>query len=201
LKILLIDNYDSFTYNIVEQLRQCQVENIVIVKNDEFEIEDALHFEKIIISPGPKTPKESGKIIPLLQAITTQSVLGICLGHQAIAEAFGADIYNLEKPYHGAQTQLKIIAPHFIFDNIKQPITVGLYHSWAVKWFENSNSLMITSISEQNIIMSLKHKILDIHGVQFHPESFMSEKGTEILKNWLLKEPLSLQGAKLLKGL
>jgi anthranilate synthase component II len=185
MKILLIDNYDSFTYNIVEHLRQCTNAEIVIVKNDEFEMDFALSFSKIIISPGPKIPSESGNILQLLKKISTQSLLGICLGHQAIAEAFGETIYNLQKPFHGAETELKIIKPHFIFDKIDEPIKVGLYHSWAVNNFSSNSVLEITSVSLENIIMSLKHKTLDIHGVQFHPESFISTQGKMILKNWV----------------
>lgn len=185
MKILIVDNYDSYTYNIVSCLQQLQIHDNTIVKNDAFAIEDALQFEHIIISPGPKTPLESGFVVPLLQRITTQNVLGICLGHQAIAVAFNAPIFNLTHIYHGASTQLQLIGNHSIFNNLAHPITVGLYHSWAVSFFQHHPDLEITSLSTQNIIMSLKHKYLNIHGVQFHPESFITKDGIAMFKNWL----------------
>jgi anthranilate synthase component II len=185
LKILLVDNYDSFTYNIVELLRNLSCADITIVKNDTFTIAEALQFTKIIISPGPKIPAESGLLLPLLQAITTQSVLGICLGHQAIAQAFGGSIYNLAKPYHGVQTVLQMQAEHGIFKNMVAPIQVGLYHSWAVSVLPADSDLQVTSTSTEQIIMSIKHKYLNIHGIQFHPESYMSKLGQKIVENWL----------------
>jgi anthranilate synthase component II len=185
LKILIIDNYDSFTFNIVEQLRQFNITEIVVAKNDEISIENALAYSKIIISPGPKIPAESGIIIPLVQSITTQSVLGICLGMQAIAEAFGGNIYNLPNPYHGAQTSLNLIEPHSIFDNLATPIIVGLYHSWAVQSFINNDTMQVTSVSADNIVMSIKHRYLNIDGIQFHPESYLTKQGNQFISNWL----------------
>ena len=188
MKLLLIDNYDSFTYNIVELLRQLKIDDISILKNNEVNIEQARQFDKIIISPGPATPSESGNIVDIIKALSpTHSILGICLGHQAIAEAFGGRLQNLPHPYHGYQTELQLLRPHKIFsfhtDNSK--IKVGLYHSWVVEKFPFPESLEITAISTENHIMSMKHKSFDVHGVQFHPESYMTDYGKEIIRGFL----------------
>jgi anthranilate synthase component 2 len=189
LKILLIDNYDSFTYNIVELLRQLNYPNPTILKNDEISIEHASEFDKIIISPGPATPSASGNIIDIIRALApTHAILGICLGHQAIAESLGAQLINLAHPYHGYQTEIKLCQTHYLFDGIcdsTSSMTVGLYHSWVVDEINFPAELEITSRSTENYIMSFKHKIYDVHGIQFHPESYMTLHGKELLANWL----------------
>jgi anthranilate synthase component 2 len=186
LKVLLIDNYDSFTFNIVEILRQLNVTDLLIVKNDEISVEAASHFDKIIISPGPATPQESGHILDIIQQLSpTKSILGICLGHQALAIAFGGTLQNLTRPFHGFSTQLKIIEAGFLFKNLPTEFQIGLYHSWMVEKETLPECLQITSLSSENIIMSIKHKTFDLEGIQFHPESYMTEYGKEILRNWL----------------
>lgn len=188
MKVLLIDNYDSFTYNIVEVLRQLNIKEISIVKNNEISVDQARQFDKIIISPGPATPSESGNILEIIEALApSHSILGICLGHQAIAEVFGGQLRNMSHPYHGYQTQLEILKPHkiFSFDEGIQKLKVGLYHSWVVEETNFPDSLEITSKSTEDHIMSFKHKTFDVHGVQFHPESYMTVFGKEIIAGFL----------------
>lgn len=193
MKVLLIDNYDSFTYNIVELLRCLHIRNFTVVKNDEISIDTARTFNKVIISPGPDLPAAAGNILSIIQALApTHSILGICLGHQAIAEAFGAVLKNEVVPYHGFQTSLQVVKRHRIFYGIHgeegdydQPLRVGLYHSWTVEENSLPSCLEVTSYSTEGNIMSLKHKAFDLHGVQFHPESYMTDFGKEILGNFL----------------
>lgn len=187
MKLLLIDNYDSFTYNIVEVLRSLAIDDISIFKNDELSVDVASSFDKIIISPGPATPQESGEILPIIHSLgPTHSILGICLGHQAIAECYGAELINMDKPLHGFQTQLDIASTHTLFEGIeKDELTVGLYHSWLVNPLSLPEILTVTSYSTEGHIMSIKHKEFDVHGVQFHPESYMTPLGKNIMKNFL----------------
>lgn len=190
LQILLIDNYDSFTFNIVEILRRLQCEHVTVVKNDQISIHDAKKFDKIIISPGPSIPTQSGNIIQIIQGLgPTHSILGICLGHQAIAEAFGAKLKNLPNPFHGFQTKLNQVLNDRVLNDLSENnakgITIGLYHSWVVDPFEFPSSLVVTSYSSENHIMSLRHIEFDIHGLQFHPESYMTPLGRKMIENWL----------------
>ena len=185
LQVLLIDNFDSFTYNIVGLLKQCNVKKITVVKNNQINFNEVNNFNKIIISPGPKIPEESGQILSVIkQFASTKSILGICLGHQAIAQAFGGKLYQIKKPLHGVQSQLQILQTHNIFNNTNNNI-VGLYHSWAVQEASISKDFLITSKSENDIVMSIKHKKFNLHGVQFHPESYITNHGLQMMKNWL----------------
>ncbi len=187
MKILLIDNFDSFTYNIVELLRCVQIDDLVIAKNN-ITVVEASQFDKIILSPGPATPSESGNMLNIVQSLgPTHSILGICLGHQAIAQVYGATLRNLEKPFHGYQTEVNLIAPHklFSFTPLKK-ITVGLYHSWVVTEADFPDCLTITSRSREGHIMSIRHRKYDVHGVQFHPESYMTTCGKDIIAAFLM---------------
>jgi anthranilate synthase component II len=182
---LLIDNYDSFTYNIVELLRSLDLQNITVVFNNQITVLQAAKYDKIIISPGPATPIESGNIIEIIQALSpTHSILGICLGHQAIAEAFGASLIQLALPHHGYQTEIEAHKPHRIFNEIEMPCKVGLYHSWMVDASHFPACLEITSFSNDGHIMSLQHKEYDVSGIQFHPESYMTKHGKQMLGNF-----------------
>ena len=189
MKILLIDNYDSFTHNIIGLLKQINATDITLVKNDGITIHEAALFDKIIISPGPATPTESGNILDIIKHLSaSHAILGICLGHQAIAEAFGGKLINETKPYHGFTTNIQLINAHHLFDHIltkNNMMQVGLYHSWSVDASTLPDCLIPTSISTENIIMSLKHKNYDVHGVQFHPESYMTIHGAQLIKNFL----------------
>jgi anthranilate synthase component II len=185
LQVLLIDNYDSFTYNIVEQLRRCGVSDVVIYKNDEISVKEALQYQHIIISPGPKVPAESGIIIELAKAITHQKLLGICLGHQAIAEAYGGVLYNLPIPYHGYKAKLLIETKCSILAGVSQQAEVGLYHSWAVKPWPIEVPLTRVATSTDDVVMACKHIDKHIYGVQFHTESYMTTCGDTIISNWL----------------
>lgn len=172
----------------MELLRQSGLSEFSVFKNDEIAIDEAKEFDKIIISPGPATPLESGNILEIISALSpTRSILGICLGHQAIAESFGAKLRNIEHPNHGFQTEIEIINEHkiFSFHQSVKKIKVGLYHSWVVDEKEFPGCLEITSVSVQNRIMSLKHKEFDVHGVQFHPESYMTDYGKEMMEQFL----------------
>lgn len=187
MNILLIDNYDSFTYNIVELLRQAQQYDVSVVKNDAITISEAALYDKIILSPGPATPSEAGNMKAIIQALApTHSILGICLGHQAIAEVFGARLRNLEKPFHGFRTTLQILNNHQIFKGLaSSSIQIGLYHSWVVDEQNFPTCLEITSRSNEQHIMSLKHTTYDVHGIQFHPESYMTDFGLLMIENFL----------------
>lgn len=186
--LLIIDNYDSFTYNIVHALRSLGVESDVR-RNDKITVEDAMHYPSIIISPGPGIPAEAG-IVPELLKKTAQGgnkILGVCLGHQAIGEAFGAKLVNLPKVYHGLQTPITVLDQDDpIFAGLPETLLVGRYHSWAVdpKGFPH-NILRITATDGAGNIMALRHTTLPIFGLQFHPESVLTPQGNQMLENWL----------------
>lgn len=196
MNVLLIDNYDSFTYNIVELLRQLNFKEITICKNDEISSNEASHYDRIILSPGPATPMESGHLMEIIRDLSpTHSLLGICLGHQAIAQSFGASLKNEPVPYHGFKSELQQIAEHKIFQGLPlpsshltsniSPFAIGLYHSWTVDEINFPSSLEITSKSKEGNIMSIRHRTYDIHGLQFHPESYMTDYGKEMVRNFL----------------
>lgn len=185
--ILLLDNYDSFTYNIIQLLHSLGKYEVDVVKNDKIDLNKLEKYTHIILSPGPATPLESGMIMQLIEKTYLHlPILGICLGHQAIAYFFGAYLYKLETPLHGKKIQVSILDNKKIFCKIYKPtLEVGLYHSWAVSNQQFPHSLEISAVSNDGIIMAISHKELNIFGVQFHPESFMSENGKEILEAFL----------------
>lgn len=185
MKVLLFDNYDSFTYNIAHALRELGI-NPDVVRNDKIDIDDVSKYDKIIISPGPGIPSESGLLPQLLERYAAvKPILGVCLGHQAIGEHFGARLHNLSDVYHGVQTPVKVIADDYIFEGLGDTFRVGRYHSWVVDTTGFPSCLEVTSVSNDGAIMSLRHKVYDIHGVQFHPESVLTPEGLKIIKNWL----------------
>ena len=185
-KILVIDNYDSFTYNLVHYLEDLNCE-VTVYRNDEFDIDEIASFEKILLSPGPGIPDEAG----LLKAVITKyaptkSILGVCLGQQAIGEVFGGSLINLDKVYHGVATKItQAVTNESLFIGLPNDFEVGRYHSWVVATHEFPAVLEITSTDDNGEIMSLRHKTLDVKGVQFHPESVLTPLGKQILKNWV----------------
>ena len=184
-KILVIDNYDSFTYNLVHYLEDLDCE-VTVYRNDEFEIKELEIFDKIILSPGPGIPNEAGLLKEVIQTYAnTKSILGICLGLQAIGEVFGGTLINLEKVYHGVASKITIIENDTIFSNLPNEIEVGRYHSWVISNDNFPQNLIITSVDENKQIMSVKHSVYDVRGVQFHPESILTPDGKRILENWL----------------
>lgn len=184
MKIIVIDNYDSFTYNLVHYLEELG-SKVTVKRNDEVEIKEIEEFDKIVLSPGPGVPNEAGLLKEIISFYSgSKSILGVCLGHQAIAEVFGADLINLKKVYHGVATNINIIKEDPIFKNLPNPLKVGRYHSWVVKE-PLPDELEVLALDENGQIMALKHKSLDIRGVQFHPESILTESGKSLLKNWL----------------
>jgi len=186
MKIAVIDNYDSFTYNLVHYLEDLSA-TVTVFRNDELEMEELESFEKILLSPGPGIPDEAGLLKPIIaQYAATKSILGVCLGQQAIGEVFGGSLINLDKVYHGVASKVTpIVTDEPLFNNLPTPFEAGRYHSWVVNTADFPEVLEITSTDENGQIMSLRHKTLDVKGVQFHPESVLTPQGKTILKNWL----------------
>ncbi|MEO7264932.1 MAG: aminodeoxychorismate/anthranilate synthase component II [Ferruginibacter sp.] len=186
-KILVFDNYDSFTYNLVHLIEKILHLKVDVYRNDEIELSKIKKYDKIVLSPGPGIPVEAGLLIPLIKEYSaTKPILGICLGHQAIAEAFGGTLINLDTVYHGVATPVKIIEPgQKIFDGLPQTINVGRYHSWIADKATLPESLVVTSEDDNGLIMAMKHKTFDVTGLQFHPESVLTPDGEIIIRNWL----------------
>lgn len=183
-KILVIDNYDSFTYNLVHYLEDLDCE-VTVKRNDQLTLDEVDAFDKIVLSPGPGIPDEAGLLKDIIAKYApTKSIFGVCLGQQAIAEVFGGSLINLEKVYHGIATKIKITKEDILFEGMPNEIEVGRYHSWVVK-SELPEVLEATSFDENGQVMSLRHKEYDVCAVQFHPESVLTPDGKKILENWL----------------
>ena len=188
MKILVFDNYDSFTYNLVQLIKEIAVDaKVEVFRNDEITLEAVKAYDKILLSPGPGIPSESGLLLPLIKEYApSKSIFGVCLGQQAIAEVFGGSLVNLEKVHHGVASTITIIAPDEpLFHNLETTVEVGRYHSWVVNPADFPEVLEITSVDANNQIMSLRHRNFDVRGVQFHPESLLTPYGKQILENWL----------------
>jgi anthranilate synthase component II len=186
MKILIIDNYDSFTYNLVHLVRTVGDNEPVVLRNDCFAMEDVATFDKIILSPGPGIPQDAGLMMQLLENFSSEkSILGICLGHQAIGCLFGAKLTNMKNVVHGKATSIKLLAPDNIFEGLGNNFQAGRYHSWVVDNEEFPAELDITAVDPDGFIMAMKHKAFDVKGVQFHPESIMTPCGEKIIQNWL----------------
>ena len=185
MKTVIIDNYDSFTYNLAHLVKELGAE-VDVLRNDKFELEELEKYDKIILSPGPGIPEEA---VLLLEVIRTYAgrkpILGVCLGEQAIGQAFGGKLTNLSEVFHGIQTNVKIKNKDYIFSGLPTEIPVGRYHSWVVDTEEFPEELVITAISSEGQIMALKHREYDVHGIQFHPESVLTPDGKQIVGNWL----------------
>ena len=188
MKILVFDNYDSFTYNLVQMIREITKGNVDVFRNDEIPLEDIKGYDKILLSPGPGIPSESGLLLPLIKEYAaTKSIFGVCLGQQAIAEAFGGSLSNLSKVYHGIATPVHASAVSSLFEGMPNTFNVGRYHSWVVNENDLPSELIITSKDDDGYIMSLEHKTYDVKGVQYHPESVLTPDGAKIISNWLKK--------------
>ncbi|MDL1913228.1 MAG: aminodeoxychorismate/anthranilate synthase component II [Bergeyella sp.] len=186
MRILVLDNYDSFTYNLVQMIEEVSKEKTEVYRNDEISLEEVNNYDKIILSPGPGIPEEAGILLKLIKTYAhKKSIFGVCLGLQAITEAFGGELINLSEIYHGVATEARIIKEHSIFRGLGKTMEVGRYHSWAAKRKNFPEDLEITSLDPNGIIMSLKHKNFDVHGVQFHPESILTPEGKRIVANFL----------------
>ncbi|UPQ75893.1 anthranilate synthase component II [Chryseobacterium nepalense] len=187
-KVLVFDNYDSFTYNLVQMIERILQIKVDVVKNDEITLEEIDQYDKIVLSPGPGIPEEAGILLELIKKYaSTKSILGVCLGQQAIAEAFGGSLINLSEIFHGVATSAEIIKQETkIFKDLNSGMEVGRYHSWVVNPKDFPEELEITAVDKDGMIMALQHKTYDVHGVQFHPESILTPEGEVIIRNFLL---------------
>lgn len=192
MKLLVFDNYDSFTYNLVHLVEKILGAKVTVFRNDQIDLDVVNEFDKIILSPGPGIPSEAGLLLPLIKAYAPKkSILGVCLGHQAIGEAFGGKLINLTTVYHGLATPIQLVSTgskqqtNDIFQGFENELIVGRYHSWVVSDEGFPNELEITARDHNNYIMALRHKTYDVQGVQFHPESVLTPEGEKILRNWL----------------
>lgn len=190
-RILVFDNYDSFTYNLVHLVEKITGEKADVYRNNQVALKDISVYDKIILSPGPGIPEEAGLLLPLIKEYaSSKSILGVCLGHQAIAEAFGGKLTNLSTVFHGVSTPIKIISNSSrggtgILEGLPETIEVGRYHSWIVSDEDFPAELEVTARDDNGYIMGLQHKKFDVQGVQFHPESVLTPDGEKILRNWL----------------
>ena len=194
-KILVFDNYDSFTYNLVHAVKKLGYTNIEVHRNDQITLEEIERFDKIILSPGPGVPSESGILLDVIRTYApTKSILGVCLGEQAIAEAFGGTLINLTDVHHGVSSQVNVLAEGVLFNGLAKQLEVGRYHSWAAEKSTLPECLTITAVDNEGMIMALQHKNYDVRGVQFHPESVLTPTGEQMLKNWLEIAPQPPKG-------
>ena len=185
MKTVIIDNYDSFTYNLAHLVKELGTE-VDVLRNDKFELEELEKYDKIILSPGPGIPEEAGLLLEVIRTYAGRKpILGVCLGEQAIGQAFGGKLTNLSEVFHGIQTNVKIKNKDYIFSGLPTEIPVGRYHSWVVDTDGFPEELVITAISPEGQIMALRHRKYDVHGIQFHPESVLTPDGKQIVGNWL----------------
>lgn len=185
MKVVIIDNYDSFTYNLSHLVKELRAE-VTVLRNDQFRLEDLEAYSKIILSPGPGIPSEAGLLLDVIRTYAGRKpILGVCLGHQAIGEAFGAKLENLSDVFHGVATPCHIIDEDPIFSGIPRDITIGRYHSWVVSREGLPDCLEVTAVSDEGQIMALRHRELNVRGIQFHPESVLTPDGKKMLQNWM----------------
>ena len=179
--VVIIDNYDSFTYNLAHLVKELGAK-VDVLRNDQFKIEELEQYDKIILSPGPGVPEEAGLLLDVIRTYSGKKpILGVCLGEQAIGQVFGGRLVNLSKVFHGVQTDIQLTEPDYIFRGLPARIPVGRYHSWVV----DTENFAITAVSPEGQIMALKHREYDVRGIQFHPESVLTPDGKQIMANWL----------------
>lgn len=186
MKILVLDNYDSFTYNLVHLVEKVCEYEVEVHRNDKIGLTDIGKYDKILLSPGPGIPNEAGILLEVIkQYASSKDILGVCLGLQAIGEAFGAKLKNLEQVYHGIATPVQVLSKDPLFTGCPQEFKAGRYHSWVVDKSNLPNCLEITATDDDDNIMAMRHRTLKVSGVQFHPESILSEYGEQIIRNWI----------------
>jgi anthranilate synthase component 2 len=185
-KILVIDNYDSFVYNLVHNLETLNCD-VTVRRNNQFDMDEISSYDKLLLSPGPGIPNEAGQLMEIIKVYASSiPILGVCLGQQAIGEVFGANLENLKQVYHGIASKATIIVDDEpLFKELSKNIEIGRYHSWVVSRNNFPETLEITSVDENGFIMSLRHKNFDVRGIQFHPESILTPMGEKIIKNWI----------------
>jgi anthranilate synthase component 2 len=190
MRILLLDNYDSFTYNLMQYLKELIPDGVIdVIRNDQMDLEEVAHYDIIVLSPGPGIPKDAGIMPDLIKKYAPEkAIFGVCLGHQAIGEAFGGSLTNMEQVYHGISSSIEIVEPLAtpIFDSLPTNFQAGRYHSWIVNKKDLPDCLRITAVDEKGRIMAFSHREYNIHGVQFHPESVMTPDGMKILSNFII---------------
>lgn len=192
-KILILDNYDSFTYNLVQIVEEIVGYRIDIRRNNEIQLDEVEGYDKIILSPGPGIPEEAGILLPLIKTYApSKSILGVCLGHQAIGEVFGGKLINLSQVYHGIKSEIKLTSNlqplshlHDWFLDIPSTLEVGRYHSWVIDETKVPDELEVTAYDHTGMIMAIRHKNFDVQGLQFHPESVLTPMGKKMIENWL----------------
>ena len=187
MKIVIIDNYDSFTYNLSHLVKALGAE-VTVLRNDQFQLADLESYSKIILSPGPGIPSEAGLLLDVIRTYAGRKpILGVCLGHQAIGEVFGAQLENLSQVFHGVATPCRIVSDDPLFSGLERDITVGRYHSWVVSRDHFPSCLEITAESPEGQVMALRHRELNVRGIQFHPESVLTPDGKRMLQNWMFQ--------------
>ena len=185
MKIVIIDNYDSFTYNLSHLVKELGAE-VTVVRNDQFRLDELEPYDRIILSPGPGIPSEAGLLLDVIRTYAdSKPILGVCLGHQAIGEAFGAMLENLTEVFHGVATPCHIVADDPLFSGIPRTTAIGRYHSWVVSRDALPQCLEVTAVSDEGQIMALRHRHLNVRGIQFHPESVLTPDGKKMLQNFL----------------
>ena len=187
MKILVLDNYDSFTYNLVHAIKELTNSDVDVFRNDEITIEEVQKYDKIVLSPGPGVPDEAGILKQLIATYgATKSIFGVCLGCQAIAEVYGGKLLNMNKVYHGVSTPVQITDSNDIsFKGLPKEIEAGRYHSWVVAADQIPQGIKVSSVDAEGNVMALYHETHDVRGVQFHPESVLTPRGKEIIANFL----------------
>lgn len=187
MRILIIDNYDSFTYNLVHLIEKITGDKVTVVYNDKFSIHDIDSFDRLILSPGPGLPADAGLLKQAIEyAMSKIPVLGVCLGHQAIGEVFGAKLKNLDEVYHGVSSNIHATEnADPLYKNLQFPIQAGRYHSWVIDPKTLPESLLATTTDDYGNIMSIRHRTLDVVGIQYHPESILTTEGEKIMSNWI----------------
>ncbi|WP_139923083.1 aminodeoxychorismate/anthranilate synthase component II [Hymenobacter sp. DG01] len=187
MKILVIDNYDSFTYNLVQVLRELgHTDNVTVIRNDKLTVEDVAAYDAVLLSPGPGVPADAGLMPEIIRRYApTKRMLGVCLGHQGLAESFGGELYNMPDVLHGLATDAQVTAPDRLFTGLPQQFKVGRYHSWSVRTESVPAELEVTAVDANGQVLAFRHREYDVRGVQFHPESILTEHGHQMLANWL----------------